>query len=132
MQLTYRTLALSSSVICFALAVIWLLAPGLLLLLWNVETSYPVELVARRGAALFLGFGVMLFSSRNSGPSVARLALIRGFAVGCSALACLGIFEFATAHAGIGIFLAVAVEVPLAILFFALARREVKLLHGGG
>jgi thiamine transporter ThiT len=71
----------------------------------------------------------MLFSSRNTEPSVTRLSLIRGFTVGCSALACLGIFDFVTGHAGIGIFLAVVVELLLAILFLAQARREVKFLQ---
>jgi hypothetical protein len=130
MPLNYRILALCTSAICFALAATWLLVPGLLLSLWNVQTSPAAELVARRGAVLFFGFAIMFFSSRNTEPSVTRLSLVRGFAVGCLALACLGIFEFVLGHAGVGIFLAVVVELLLAVLFFVLAHRDVNFLHG--
>ena len=130
MKITYRTLALCAAVICFALTAIWLLAPNLLLSLWNVQISPHVELMARRGAALFLGFGIMLFSSLNTESSALRVALARGFAAGCFALACLGIFDFATGYAGIGIFLAVAVELLLAILFFVQAHRDATFLRG--
>jgi hypothetical protein len=44
-------------------------APNLLLSSWDVDFSYPVGLVGRRGAALFAGIGVMFFWARNAEPS---------------------------------------------------------------
>jgi hypothetical protein len=128
MRLTFRSLAILAAAVCFSLAGIWLLAPSLLLSLWDVQDSYPVELMARRGAALFLGIAVMFLSARNAEPSVGRLSLVRGLVVGCLMLACLGILELATGHAGVGILLAVAVELLIAGLFVAVTRRETEHL----
>ena len=103
MPLSFRNLAIVAAVVCFALSVTWLLAPDLLLAMWDVEYSYPVGLLGRRGSALFLGIGVMFLLARNAEPSTSRSALVSGFTIGCLALAALGIFEFFTGHAGPGI-----------------------------
>jgi thiamine transporter ThiT len=124
MPLSFRTLAILAAAICLALAAVLLFAPRLLLSLWDVQYTYPVGLVARRAAALFLGIGVMLFLARNAEPSVSRLALSRGLAVGCLALAVLGCMEFFTGHAGIGILSAVLVEVVLACGLLVTARKQ--------
>jgi len=92
--------------------------------MWGVEYSYPVGLLGRRGAALFLGIGVMFLLARNAKPSPSRSALASGFIVGCLALAVLGVFELFTGHAGPGILSAVAVEVALALAFLAATRTE--------
>jgi len=123
MSLGFRTLAIIAAAICFALAAVWSFAPNLLLSLWGVQYTYPVGLVARRGAALFMGIGVMLFLARNAEPSVSRLALSQGLAVGCFALAVLGVMEFFTGHAGIGILSAVLVEVVLACALVVTAHK---------
>ena len=116
----YRMSALSAS-LCFALAIVWGGFPQLLLAMWAVDFSEPVGLVARRGAALFAGIGVMLFRLRHAGPSPARAAAAAGFVTGCALLALLGIGELAAGHAGPGILLAVAVELALAAGFLATA-----------
>ncbi len=36
---------------------------------WDVEFSYPVGLIGRRGAALYVGIGFMFFSATNAEPS---------------------------------------------------------------
>lgn len=69
MSLNFRTIAIAASVICFVLAGTWLLAPSLLLEMWGIQYSYPVGLMARRAAALFLGFGVMFVLARDAQPS---------------------------------------------------------------
>ena len=122
--MNFRNLAILSSLVCFALAVTWILAPSILLAVWEVEFSYSAGLVGRRGAALFAGIGVMFFCARNAEPSSARSALISGFIVGCVALAALGTFELATGHAGLGILSAVLVEVVLALAFLYIARTQ--------
>lgn len=118
MHLSFQNIATITAAICFALTIVWLLLPQRLLSIWGVNNySYPVGLVSRRGGALFLGIGVMFFLARNAELSPTRTALSAGFIVGCLALASLGIVEFATKRARIGILLAVLVEIMLAAAF---------------
>lgn len=124
MKLNFRNLAILTSLLFFALAISWMLAPNLLLSNWGVELSSPVELVGRRGAALYAGIGVMFFSARNAEPSIARSALVRGFVVACLILAALGVFELATGHANSGILTAVFIEVALVLAFMYVNRTD--------
>ena len=117
MRLSFRSVSTVAAAVCFALAVVWMLAPQVLLQVWTVSFSGAVGLVARRGAALFLGIGVALFRCRNAEASTARNALASGVVVSCAALAALGVIELAVGHAGAGILLAVVVEVSLAAAF---------------
>jgi len=96
---------------------VWFFAPKLLLSIWGIAYSHPVGLVSRRGAALFLCIGIILFLARNAGPSPTRSAITIGFVVGCLALACLGIFELVKKSAHIGILSAVILEIILALAF---------------
>jgi hypothetical protein len=124
MTFTFRSLAIAAAVTCFALAGTWLFAPSVVLDLWAVQYSYPVGLVGRRAAALFLGIGVMLYLARDAQPSQSRNALAIGLSTSWAALAALGVFEFTTGHAGVGIWSAVVVEVALAVAFISATRSE--------
>lgn len=110
----FRAVAIGASILCFALAGVWLLAPSMLLSLWGVGYGDPVGLIARRTAALFLGVGVMFFLARNAKPSLPRTALSLGLSVACMAVAALGVFELALGRASEGILTAVVVELGLA------------------
>jgi hypothetical protein len=63
--------------------------------LWGVDYSASAELVVRRGAALFLGVGVMLLLARDAESSQARTSLTVGMIGACTALALLGVLECA-------------------------------------
>ena len=117
MNFSFRSLAVFTAALCFALAGMWLFAPSMLLEWWAVQYSYPVGLAGRRAAALFLGIGVMFYLARNAQPSQSRTALSVGLVTGCLSLAVLGVFEFTTGHAGLGIWSAVVVELGLAAAF---------------
>lgn len=125
-KLTFRSLAILSTLVFFLLALAWMFAPNLVLSRWGVDFSYSVGLMARRGAALYAGIGVMLFLARNAGPSPARSALVTGFVVACLILATLGVFELATGHTGFGILVAVLIEIALTLasLYVARANKE--------
>jgi hypothetical protein len=123
MKLNFRSLAILSALIFFALALAWMLAPDHLLSSWGVEFSSSVGLVGRRMAALYAGIGVMFFTARNAEPSSVRSALVTGFVVACLILAVLGVFELATGHAGIGILAAVLIEIALTLAFLYVARK---------
>lgn len=124
MKLNFRNLAILTSFIFFALALTWMLAPKLLLASWGVDFSSSAELVGRRAAALYTGIGVMFFSARNTEPSPARSALLKGAAVVCLMLAVLGVFELAADHAKVGILVAVFIEIALTVAFLTVRFTE--------
>ena len=128
MPFKFHQLAAATAFICFVLAAVWLLAPQLLLAIWAVDYAYPVGLVSRRAAALFLGIGVMFWLAREV-PHPARRALGTGLGVACLTLAALGVFELLTGHAGPGILLAVGVELALAAAWLGLVRGEKAALR---
>lgn len=101
--MNFKNLAIFYALICFTLAFLWMFFPQVLLSFWGVKYSNLVDLIGRRGAALFLGTGVILFSARNAAPSVARSAIVYGFATACLALTVLGLFDFFMGHVGWGI-----------------------------
>lgn len=121
--MTFRHLALFTSIACLALAAIWLVYPEVLLLMWGVEFSCSVGLVGRRGAVMFAAISLMFFRARNAPPSPARSALLAGFVLGCFSLAALGVFESLTGHAGLGIWFSVLIEFSLALAFVLVDHR---------
>ena len=129
MKLNFRNLAILTSFVFFALALTWMFAPNLLLSNWGVEFSSPVELVGRRGAALYAGIGVMFFSARNAEPSPARSALVAGLVVACLTLAALGVFELEAGHASPGILAVVFIEVTLMLAFLYVGRARGRQSH---
>ncbi|KAA8554005.1 MULTISPECIES: hypothetical protein [Pseudomonas] len=131
MQINFRSLAILSAFLFFALAFTWMFAPNILLASWGVDFSDSVGLVGRRGAALYAGIGVMFFSARNAGPSLARSSLIAGFVVTCLILAVLGVFELAMGHAGFRILSAVLIEVALIFAFLYVSRASKSDLQTG-
>jgi Protein of unknown function (DUF2867) len=115
--MSFKTTALITSVICFCLAGVWAFGSAILLNLWGVDYAASAELVGRRGAALFLGVGVMLLLARDAEPSQARTSLTVGLTVACTTLALLGVLEFVLGNAGFGILSAVIVELVIALAF---------------
>jgi hypothetical protein len=114
---SFRTVAIVASSICLLLASGWLLAPQLILRVWQIAGPEPALVMARRGGALFLGLAATLFLARNAENSSARRAISTGLCLACATLAMLGIGEWIAGHAGIGIGLAAFVEILLSASF---------------
>jgi hypothetical protein len=122
MSLSYRPLAMAASAassLCLTLALLWIVAPQGLLWVWHIDASSAALLMARRGGALFLGLAVMLWRTREAIATPDRDAIAVGLSVSCAVLGALGGAEFVAGHVGAGIWLAVAVELPLAACFRA-------------
>jgi hypothetical protein len=119
MTFSFHTLAVAAAILCFALAVVWSIAPKWMLAVWGISYSYPVGLVSRRGAAVFLGVAMIFYLARDAALSPARTAISIGFIVGALALASLGIWEFVTRNARATILSAVVVELAIAAAFMA-------------
>ena len=124
MNLSFRVVALTAGIIFLALACLWMFAPEVVFWAWQIDSSEPALLVARRSAPLFLGMGTLLLLARNAEASLARRAIATGVAITCATHAALGIFEFATKHAGIGIWQAIAVEIALAVAFLNVRQND--------
>lgn len=124
MKVSFRSVAILTALIFFALALIWMLKPDFVLSDWGVEFTASVGLIGRRAAALYAGIAVMFWSARNAEPSPARSALLKGAVVACWMLAALGIVELEAGHVNSSILVAVSLEVilSLALLYVGLAR----------
>jgi hypothetical protein len=64
--ISFRRAAIVACGICLLLGVVWLLAPQLILWLWQIGAPQPAVVMARRGGALFVGLAAMLFLARNA------------------------------------------------------------------
>ncbi|WP_445147128.1 hypothetical protein [Dyella sp. Tek66A03] len=100
--------------ICLILAMGWMWAPKLILNIFGIAYPDSAIIVARRGAALFLGIGATFAIAGKSHDETLRHALCAGMAVSCTLLAILGFLERSRRAAGAGIWLAIMVEAALA------------------
>ena len=115
--LTFYRLSVFSSIIFLLLAIILMFAPAQMLTSWGIELTVSIGLLARRIAAVYTGFAVMIYMARNAEHSTTRTALIYGIITSCLILATLGAYEFSLGHASIGILPGVIVEVALVLAF---------------
>ena len=115
--MTFRHLALLSSVLLFGLSAVWMFSPELMLTQWGVQYSDGAALVSRRAAAFYAGIALMLLLARNAEASKARFALTTGVSLTCLILATLGILEWQTGSASAQILVAVVLEAVLAVAF---------------
>jgi hypothetical protein len=123
-MLSFRHVAIVASGICLLLALVWLLAPQLILWLWQIGDPPPALVMARRGGALFLGLAAMLFLARNAESSPTRRAISIGLCLACATLAMLGLGEWIAGDAGVGIGLAAFFEFLLSASFARTAFRD--------
>lgn len=122
MTIRFKHLAVLYALLFLLLAIMWIFIPDRVLSGWMVRFTPEAALISRRSAALYAGVAVMFFLARNAEASVARSALVSGLAVICLFLAVLGIFEFATGHAGAGILSTVLAEVLIPCGFLLVRR----------
>lgn len=115
--MTFRHLALLSSVLVFGLSAAWMFAPELMLTQWGVQYSDGAGLVSRRAAAFYAGIALMLLLARNAEASKTRFALAKGVSLTCLILATLGILEWQSGSATAQILIAVCLEIILAAAF---------------
>ena len=115
--MTFRHLALLSSVLLFGLSAVWMSAPELMLTQWGVQYSDGAGLVSRRAAAFYAGIALMLLLARNAEASKARFAVAKGVSLTCFILATLGILEWQSGSATAQILVAVVLEAFLAVAF---------------
>ena len=94
-----------------ALSATLLFIPGLIFWLFSMPHDAGGVIIAHRTAMLFAGLAFLAWRARNLPRSVATAAIFQTFIVIMAGLAAVGLFEFLRGTVGIGIFLAIGVEV---------------------
>jgi hypothetical protein len=122
--MTFRRIAVVTSVIAFVLGVGYLVAGPLVIGRWQIQITGDVLLMGRRMGALYLGLSAMFFLARSSTPSEARTALAIGTAIALSILALLGLYELAAGHVGAGILVSMGVEALLAASYVWIVKAD--------
>ena len=107
---------LIAAIILSALSITLLFIPGLIFWLFSMSHDLGGAIISRRTAMLFAGLALLAWRARDLERSRATDAIFQAFVVVMAGLACVGLFEYLRGTVGIGIFLAIIVE-----LFFAAA-----------
>ncbi len=129
--MNFRTIAVITAVIGFALGAAYLLAGNLVVARWQIEPTDGTLLLGRRIGALYLGLALMYFLARSAPVSVARTALSAGTALALAVLALLGIYEFAAGRVGPGILVSAGLEFLLAFAYAGVLVAERKAVAHG-
>ena len=116
----YRTLNIITAIIFITLSVIAMFFPELITMLFQIEGNESVFFIGRRASILFLGLSTLLWFQRHSTDTISIQAVCMGMTVLCGGMAMLGLIEYLRGFCGIGIMLAVGIELMLCILYFKL------------
>lgn len=127
--MSFRHVAILTSLLFLVLALGWMLCPEQMLTQWEVQYSDSTGVVSRRGAAFYLGFAIMFFVARNTEHSATRMALIKGIITTCTILILLGVYEFSVGHANNKILIAALIEAILGLAFLYVWRTSIKKHH---
>jgi hypothetical protein len=108
------TLAALLFLVLFATLV---LLPEIVYWLFRLQENELGDFLSKRAGVLFLGLSILCFYSRNTKSIEVEntVALSVGTAMGAMAL--LGVYELVRGNAGLGILVAVIVELSIAALF---------------
>ena len=127
--MTFRHVAILTSLLFLVLAVGWMLCPEQMLTQWGVQYSDGAGVVSRRGSAFYLGFAIMFFVARNTEHSATRMALIKGIITTCTVLILLAVYEFSVGQASNKILIAALIEAILGLVFLYVWRTSIKKHH---
>jgi len=114
---SFYRVSVITSIFLLLLAGIFMFAFGNILASWGIDVTVAVGLLAKRIAAVYTGFAVMLFVARNAEHSTTRTAIIYGVIASCLILAILGTYELYVGHATSGILPGVFIEIALVLAF---------------
>jgi hypothetical protein len=128
MLMTFKTVALITSIVALGLGLAYFIAGDLVVGRWQLLASDGVLLMGRRLGALYLGLAAIFFFARATPLSETRLALALGTAMALAFLALVGVYELIAGHLGTGILASVAVETLLSLSFLRLYITDRRLL----
>lgn len=94
-----------------ALSLTLLFWPALIHWMFQISSDAATDVMSRRAAMLFAGLTAVVWSARTAQQSELRQGICFGLIISLSGLAMIGLFELLSGNVGLGIFLAIAVEV---------------------
>ncbi|MCO4848455.1 MAG: hypothetical protein KC448_10845 [Yoonia sp.] len=118
----FRIISILTALICVVLFALLLLSPVSYPGTYGVNADAGALFMGRRASPMFLGFAVMLWLARDTGPSVLRDALCWGIAAAFAGVALTGTFEYLRGLANAVILAAAAGELLIAALFVRAAK----------
>jgi hypothetical protein len=119
----FRSLCVVTSCIAFVLSAVFIVVPGIIEVLFDIEAGPSAEFLARRSGVVFLGVSVLTFAARKITDFAARRAISLGMAVMMTGLSVLGSIEFLRGVSGIGTIAAAALEVAIGVGFIVAQSR---------
>jgi hypothetical protein len=129
---SFRTLAVITSIVTLVLGLGYLFVGSLVVGRWHIEPTDSVLLLGRRIGALYLGLSVIYFLGRSVPVSLARTSLSTGTAVALSLLVLCGVYELSAGHVGSGILVSVAIEFLLALGYIRILFTERRAVVNDG
>jgi len=108
--------------ISFLLFLTLLLLPELIYWLFQLDQTPSSDVLAKRAAMLFVGFTVLLYTTRNTDNREVQYAVSVSVFTAMAGLALLGIYELIQGAVGLGIFVAVFAEITICALYLTFIR----------
>ncbi len=111
----YPRLCTVVALLFFALFINLVWVPDIPFWLFDLQGNEVAEILAKRAGVLFLGLCVLCFAARRSqSPEVQRLIALSVW-VAMGGMAVLGIYEFLRGAVGPGMWVAVIIEILIAV-----------------
>lgn len=114
---SYADLSIITSLVMCGLFLCLLLLPGIIHWLFGITSEPATDLMSRRAGILFLGLTIIVFQARHAEQSPLRRGISLGITVMMTAMAALGVVEYLRGQVGLGIWLAIGIEVIFAVLY---------------
>lgn len=120
----YRSLSIAVSILFGALCITLIVLPELIYWMFQLQGNSLGDFLAKRAGVLFLGLSVLCYHSRNTRSAEIQRLVSLTIALTMAAMAFMGALEFFKGVVGAGIFVAIIVELGIALMFCAyLVRR---------
>ncbi|MBN8649758.1 MAG: hypothetical protein J0L55_17560 [Caulobacterales bacterium] len=115
---SYKYACKAGSITCLTLFISWMFLPNILFNIFAIEYNNYTIFLGQRIAALFFGLSIILFFLANENNARVQKILSVSFAISCLILAYSGVTGLQNGAAGIGILIAIIVELFFAFWFF--------------
>lgn len=120
---SFEIAARFASIICFILFISWQFLPNLLFFIFGLENGEIGYFLGQRIAALFIALALILYFLANEKGQKIQKVISISFALACFLLAISGIFAYLKNIAGIGIMIAIIVELFFCFWFLFVTRQ---------
>ena len=115
--MSFKPLSTAVAFIALMLCVVLISAPQIIYWLFGLDGNDLGNFLANRAGVLCSGFAGLCYLARNTANREVKRLVSASVGTTMGVMAVLGCYEFAVGNAGAGIFLAVAVEIVIAVLF---------------